>query len=107
MIIQSITLCDVLLFKYWIALSIVKYSEYIRLYKLWLVGLLVYSISILDEMYFIASLLWDEEIEDNPMKEIFQKCFTEEDRKTLLAYIGCCLYDHGYTQRQESLFIMT
>lgn len=53
-----------------------------------------------------TELYLDEEIEDNPMKEIFQKCFTEEDRKTLLAYIGCCLYDHGYTQRQESLFIM-
>ena len=53
-----------------------------------------------------TELYLDEEIEDNPMKEIFQKCFTDEDRKTLLAYIGCCLYDHGYTQRQESLFIM-
>lgn len=53
-----------------------------------------------------TELYLDEEIEDNPMKEIFQKCFTEEDRKTLLAYIGCCLYDHGYTQRQESLFLM-
>lgn len=53
-----------------------------------------------------TELYLDEEIEDNPMKEIFQKCFTEEDKKTLLAYIGCCLYDHGYTQRQESLFLM-
>lgn len=53
-----------------------------------------------------TELYLDEEIEDNPMKQIFQKCFSDEDRKALLAYIGCCLYDHGYTQRQESLFLM-
>ena len=46
------------------------------------------------------------EIEDNPMKRIFNECFTEIDRKTLLAYIGCALFDKGYTQRQESLYIM-
>ena len=45
-------------------------------------------------------------IEDNAMKDIFMNCFTQQDRKTLLAYIGCALYDKGYTQRQESLFIM-
>lgn len=48
----------------------------------------------------------DNQIEDNPMKEIFDKCFTEADRKTILAYIGCALFDKGYTQRQEFLFIM-
>ena len=53
-----------------------------------------------------TELYLDANIEDNPMKEIFHKCFTEKDRKTLLAYIGCALYDKGYTQRQESLFIM-
>lgn len=47
------------------------------------------------------------EIEDNPMKHIFNECFTEHDRKALLAYIGCCLYDRGYTQRQESIFLMS
>ena len=46
------------------------------------------------------------EIEENPMQDIFENCFTEEDKRTLLAYIGCALYDKGYTQRQESLFIM-
>lgn len=45
-------------------------------------------------------------IEDNAMKDIFMNCFTQQDRRTLLAYIGCALYDKGYTQRQESLFIM-
>lgn len=53
-----------------------------------------------------TELYLDSEIEDNPMKRIFYECFTEKDRKTLLAYIGCALYDKGYTQRQESLFIM-
>ena len=48
----------------------------------------------------------DNEIEDNPMKEIFNTCFTEQDKRTILAYIGCALYDKGYTQRQESLYIM-
>lgn len=48
----------------------------------------------------------ENEIEDNPLKEIFRKCFSETDRKTILAYIGCSLFDKGYTQRQEFLFIM-
>ena len=48
----------------------------------------------------------NNEIEMNPMKDIFYQCFTEKDRKALLAYIGCALYDKGYTQRQESLYIM-
>ena len=48
----------------------------------------------------------DNEIEDNPLKEIFEKCFSETDKKTILAYIGCSLFDKGYTQRQEFLFIM-
>lgn len=46
-------------------------------------------------------------IEDNAMKTIFNNCFTEQDKKALLAYIGCCLYDKGYTQRQESLFLLS
>lgn len=54
-----------------------------------------------------TELYLDEEIEDNPMQEIFSECFTEEDAKSLLAYIGCCLYDKGYTQRQESIFLMS
>lgn len=53
-----------------------------------------------------TELYLDEEIENNPIQHIFEECFSEKDRKTLLAYIGCCLYDHGYTQRQESLFLM-
>lgn len=53
-----------------------------------------------------TELYLESDIEDNPMKDIFYNCFTEKDRKTLLAYIGCALYDKGYTQRQESLFIM-
>lgn len=53
-----------------------------------------------------TELYLDAVIEDNPMRRIFYECFTEKDRKTLLAYIGCALYDKGYTQRQESLFIM-
>ena len=53
-----------------------------------------------------TELYLDAHIEDNPMRKIFYECFTEKDRKTLLAYIGCALYDKGYTQRQESLFIM-
>ena len=53
-----------------------------------------------------TELYLDAHIEDNPMRKIFYECFTEQDRKTLLAYIGCALYDKGYTQRQESLFIM-
>lgn len=48
----------------------------------------------------------DFEIEDNPMKQILNECFSEADRRTLLAYIGCALFDKGYTQRQESLYIM-
>lgn len=48
----------------------------------------------------------DIEFEANPMQHIFDTCFTKDDRKSLLAYIGCCLYDKGYTSRQESLFIM-
>ena len=47
------------------------------------------------------------EIEDNAMKDIFNKCFRKEDKEALLAYIGCCLYDKGYTQRQESLFLLS
>ena len=53
-----------------------------------------------------TELYLDSKIEWNPMEHIFTTCFTEKDRKTLLAYIGCALYDKGYTQRQESLFIM-
>ncbi|RAP50015.1 MAG: hypothetical protein BZ138_07025, partial [Methanosphaera sp. rholeuAM270] len=53
-----------------------------------------------------TELYLDAKIEWNPMQHIFEQCFTEKDRKTLLAYIGCALYDKGYTQRQESLFIM-
>ena len=48
----------------------------------------------------------EQEIENNPMQNIFEKCFNEKDRKTILAYLGCALFDKGYTQRQESLFIM-
>lgn len=47
------------------------------------------------------------EIEDNAMKHIFDECFTKQDKKALLAYLGCCLYDKGYTQRQESIFLMS
>lgn len=47
------------------------------------------------------------EIEDNAMKDIFNKCFRKEDKEALLAYIGCCLYDKGYTQRQESVFLLS
>lgn len=48
----------------------------------------------------------DNKIESNPMEEIFRKCFTPEDARIILAYLGCALFDKGYTQRQESLFIM-
>lgn len=54
-----------------------------------------------------TELYLDEEIEYNPMQHIFNTCFKEEDKKALLAYIGCCLYDKGYTQRQESIFLMS
>lgn len=54
-----------------------------------------------------TELYLDKDIEDNAMRQIFMQCFTEQDRKTLLAYIGCCLYDKGYTQRQESIFLMS
>ena len=47
------------------------------------------------------------EIEDNAMKDIFNTCFRKEDKEALLAYIGCCLYDKGYTQRQESVFLLS
>ena len=53
-----------------------------------------------------TELYLNEEIERNPMQHILEECFSEKDRKTLLAYVGCCLYDKGYTQRQESLFLM-
>lgn len=53
-----------------------------------------------------TELYLDADIENNPMQHIFDSCFSEKDKKTLLAYIGCALYDKGYTQRQESLFIM-
>lgn len=53
-----------------------------------------------------TELYLDEEIERNPMQHILEECFSKKDRKTLLAYVGCCLYDKGYTQRQESLFLM-
>lgn len=53
-----------------------------------------------------TELYLDEPIEMNPMEHIFNECFTDEDRETLLAYIGCCLYDKGYTQRQESIFLL-
>lgn len=46
-------------------------------------------------------------IEYNPMEHIFNECFSEIDRNALLAYIGCCLYDKGYTSRQESIFLMS
>lgn len=48
----------------------------------------------------------DNEIESNPLQRIFDTCFTEIDKRTILAYIGCSLFDKGYTQRQEFLFIM-
>lgn len=48
----------------------------------------------------------ENQIERNPMQHIFKDCFTKEDARTILAYLGCALFDKGYTQRQESLFIM-
>lgn len=48
----------------------------------------------------------ENKIERNPMQHIFEDCFTKEDARTILAYLGCALFDKGYTQRQESLFIM-
>lgn len=48
----------------------------------------------------------ENEIERNPMQHIFEDCFTKEDARTILAYLGCALFDKGYTQRQESLFLM-
>lgn len=49
----------------------------------------------------------NKDIEFNPMQDIFEKCFKKDDAKALLAYLGCCLFDKGYTQRQESLFLMS
>ena len=48
----------------------------------------------------------ENEIEFNPLQDIFERCFSEVDKRTILAYIGCALFDKGYTQRQEFLFIM-
>lgn len=48
----------------------------------------------------------ENKIERNPMQHIFEDCFTKEDARTILAYLGCALFDKGYTQRQESLFLM-
>ena len=54
-----------------------------------------------------TELYLDEEIDGGAMEDIFNQCFTEEDRDMLLAYLGCCLYDKGYTQRQESIFVLS
>lgn len=54
-----------------------------------------------------TELYIDDNISGGAMEDIFNKCFHEEDAKSLLAYLGCCLYDKGYTQRQESVFLMS
>ena len=54
-----------------------------------------------------TELYLDEKIDGGAMEDIFNQCFTEEDRDMLLAYLGCCLYDKGYTQRQESIFLLS
>lgn len=54
-----------------------------------------------------TELYLDEKIDGGAMEHIFKECFTEEDREALLAYLGCCLYDKGYTQRQESIFLLS
>ena len=54
-----------------------------------------------------TELYLDEELSGGAMERIFNECFSEEDREALLAYIGCCLYDKGYTQRQESIFFLS
>lgn len=55
----------------------------------------------------LTELYLDEKIDGGALEDIFNQCFTEEDKKDLLAYIGCCLYDKGYTQRQESIFLIS
>lgn len=54
-----------------------------------------------------TELYLNDNINGGAIEDIFNKCFTEEDAKSLLAYLGCCLYDKGYTQRQESIFLMS
>lgn len=54
-----------------------------------------------------TELYLDENIDGGAMEDIFDQCFSDQDRKALLAYLGCCLYDKGYTQRQESAFLLS
>ena len=54
-----------------------------------------------------TELYLDEKIDGGAMEHIFRECFTKEDAEALLCYLGCCLYDKGYTQRQESIFLLS
>lgn len=54
-----------------------------------------------------TELYLDENIDGGAMEHIFRECFEPEDAEALLCYLGCCLYDKGYTQRQESIFLLS
>lgn len=54
----------------------------------------------------IKTMYLNEEIPDNAMKDIFEQCFTEKDRKIILCYLGFCIYEQGFIDHQELLYIM-
>ena len=49
----------------------------------------------------------DVEIDGGALKDIITQCFSEIDQKIILAYVGCMMFDKGYVNRQESLFLLS
>lgn len=47
-----------------------------------------------------------EKLNGGYLERIVRECFTPQDQKILLTYIGCCMFDQGYQGRQETLFIL-
>lgn len=41
-----------------------------------------------------------------PIAQVLETCFTKKDQDLILGYLGCALYDIGFSQHQELLYIM-
>lgn len=66
-----------------------------------------YNVPLLPLRNTKTELYLDEKIDGGAMEHIFNECFSKQDKEALLSYLGCCLYDKGYTQRQESIFLLS
>ena len=52
-------------------------------------------------------LVLDREIKDTYMEKIFDECFTPNDKQLFLIYLGMCIYEPGYINHQEILYLFS